>query len=331
MFNRSVLTLWRAQRFVVGLAAALCTSMAAAQPLKIGVARTGLTLPFHVAQSRGFFAAEGVSVTLVECSTGVSCVAQMLEGKTDLSTASEMVGAMHAMTRSDFVLLAGFVSSPQEVKLLVRTDSGVRTWAHLEGKRIATVKGTSAQYYLDVALAYNGVLPRQVHLVTLAPEKIGPALQAGVIDAATLWEPFVYQVQQRMGPALTLLPAQRLYTTTFALYGMKKEVQRRQAEVVKVLRALARADAFISSNPADSLAILRKTLNVDVSSILVTWQSQSYSLSLSQSLLSTMESQARWAIRSQNAPPGAEMPNLLDILEPAPLRQVVPQAVSIVK
>lgn len=56
-----------------------------------------------------------------------------------------------------------------------------------------------------------------------------------------------------------------------------------------------------------------------------------YQLGLDQSLLSTMESQARWVIRRGQAPANSKPVNLLHAIEPALLRAISPQAVALVR
>ena len=328
-------TCWRWLR-AAALAAALGGlgfGSAAAPPLTIAVAvsRTNLSLPLYVAKAQGLFAAEGVDVSFVQCLGGVRCMAEVTSGRADLGTASEIVGALQSFQRTDFALVATFVGSRKDVKLLTRESSGIDSWADLSGKRIATVKGSSAQYYLDAALLFNDVAPQSIELVLMQPEQIGPALAAGKVDAGAIWEPFAFEAQRLLGGNATQLPVERLYTTTFNLYVMRDTLQRRQAQVVKVLRALERAEAFIAAHPAQAQATLRAALQMDQAFIDAVWGDYDYRLTLSQSLVSTMEAQARWAVRSGHVPPGSMAVNMLDIIELAPLRQVAPAAVTIAK
>ena len=302
-----------------------------ALPLKIAVSRTNLSLPLYVAQAQGLFAAEGLEVELLQCLGGVRCMAELTSGRADVGTSTEIVGALLSFQRRDFALIATFVGSAHDVKLLTRKSAGIASWADLAGRRIATVQGSSAQYYLDAALLFNGVPPQRVDLVLLQPEQVGAALAAGKVDAAAIWEPFAYEARLLLGADAAQLPAQRLYTTTFNLYVMRDTLQRRQAQIVQLLRAVQRAEAFIAAHPAQAQAVLRHALQLDQAFIDAVWSGYDYRLTLRQSLVSTMEAQARWAVRSAQVPAGAVPINMLDIIELAPLRSVAPTAVTIAK
>jgi len=285
----------------------------------------------YVAQAKGLFAAEGVDVKLAECLGGVRCMAELTSGKADLCTSSEIVGALQSFQRTDFALVASFVGSGQDVNLLTKKSSGIKSWPDLAGKRVATVKGTSAHYYLDAALLFNGVATKSVEIVPLPPEQVGPALVSGKVDAAAIWEPFAFETRRTLGSDAQQLPPERIYTTTFNLYVMRNTLKGRQQDVVKVLRALERAEKFITANPAEAQATLRTALNTDQAFIDAVWRNYDYRLSLSQSLVSTMEGQARWAVRGGHVPAGAVPGNLLDIIEVGPLRQVNPAVITIAK
>jgi NitT/TauT family transport system substrate-binding protein len=77
--------------------------------------------------------------------------------------------------------------------LLVRQDSGIRAWADLRGRQIATIKASILDILLRQALRANGLDPdRDVTLVYF--QKLGDmisALQTGQVDATSNTEPFM--------------------------------------------------------------------------------------------------------------------------------------------
>ena len=87
----------------------------------------------------------------------------------------------------------------------------------------------------------------------------------------------------------------------------------------------------MGAHPAQAQAVLRHALQLDQAFIDAVWSGYDYRLTLRQSLVSTMEAQARWAVRSAQVPAGAVPINMLDIIELAPLRSAAPAAVTIAK
>ena len=314
-----------------GLVAALGSFACVAQELVIAVSRTSLSLPFYVAESQGFFAQEGVAVKTQECIGGQRCIKRLLEGEVPLATASEMPIMFNSFSRADYAVVATFVTSARDVKLVARKSAGITAAADLDGKRIGTVQGTSAHYFLDSYLLFNGIDPKKVNLVSLPPEQIAPALKEGKIDAAAIWEPFANKSMRGLSGNGVVLPSARIYTETFNLIASRAVIAQREADLVKVLRALARAQRFIREQPQQAQAILKARLEEDQAFIDATWSDFDYRMSLDQSLVSTLEGQARWALREGHVPRDSRVPNYLQFVATEPLRKVDAALVNVVK
>jgi ABC-type nitrate/sulfonate/bicarbonate transport system substrate-binding protein len=316
---------------VWGIALAFAAATCTAQDLAIAVSRSSMSLPVFVADSQKFFADEGVAVTTRECIGGHRCIKLMLDGEVPLATAAEMPVMLNSFARSDFAIVATFVTSKRDVKLIARKSTGITTASDLSGKRIGTVKGTSAHYFLDTFLLFNAVDPRRVELVPLAPEQIADALGEGRIDAAAIWEPFANRSMRALSGDAVVIPSARIYTETFNLLASHKFVAERETDLVKVLRALVRAQRFIRERPRQAQAILKERLQEDQGFVDATWNDFDYRMSLSQPLVSTLEGQARWAVREGYVGRDRPIPNFLHFVAPEPLRKVEPSAVTLVK
>lgn len=314
-----------------GLALCGLWQTVAAQPITIAVSRSSLSLPLYVAESKRYFAAEGLVVTLQECIGGPRCFQSLLQGQVPLATVAELSVMFASFDRSDHVILGTFATANNDLKLLTRKSAGLQSASQLAGKRIGTVKGSGAHYFLDSALLFHGVDPKRVELVLLPPEQVGPALIEGRIDAAAIWEPFGQQILRKLGGDGLQLPTPRIYTLTFNLVAARQFALERAADLPKLLRALARAQTFIDEQPAQAQALLRTRLQEDQAYIEATWKDFDYRLSLEQSLLSTLEGQARWAVREGHVPAGSRVPNFMRFVELGPLQAVAPAAVTLHK
>ena len=334
-FTRHGTPRWPSSARLLGLLGLLVLSLVPAagmaQNLTNAVSRTSLSLPLYVAETQKLFADEGLSVQTRECIGGQRCITQLFDGQAQLATASELPVMFHSFARADYAIVATFVTSPRSIKLVARKSAGVASAGQLVGKRVGTVKGTSAHYFLDSFLLFNGVDPKRVDVVALAPEEIEPALREGKIDAAAIWEPFAQKALRALAGDGVALPSARIYTETFNLVASRTLIAQREAELVKVLRALARAQRFILEQPRQAQAILMARLQQDQAYIDATWSDFDYRLSLDQSLISTLEGQARWALREGHVPGDNRIPNYLTFVATEPLRKAEPAAVSVVK
>jgi ABC-type nitrate/sulfonate/bicarbonate transport system substrate-binding protein len=298
----------------------------AAEPLRLAVSLTPLALPIFVAEQQGYFSAEGLTLKINEVIGGHRSLQLVLDGAADLATCSEAVVMFNSFQRRDFAVIATFVTSDDDVKLITRGD--ISQPRQLAGKRVATVVGAASHYYLDTLLLLNGVDPKSVQVANLQPEAMADALKQGKVDAFAIWEPYPFKALASVPGSRVLLPKSGAYMETFNLVAHAKLRGVRDGELVKLLRALDRAQEFIRSEPRQAQAILRNRLHVDQSFIDWIWPRYNYRLTLAQSLITTLEGEARWA-REEGHVTARHSPNFLDFIHSAPLRAARPTAVSI--
>ena len=331
--RRSDASAARARRTLAAIGiAALCGWVAAppaqAAPLTLAVARTPLSLPLYVAQAMGYFSEAGLNPTLSDCVGGHRCLQLVLEGAADLATASDSPVMFRSFERSDYVVIGTFATTSDDVKLVGRRSASITRPGDLRGKNVAVVRGASSHYFLDSFLLLNGIDPRSVNMIALQPDEMAAAMQSGKVAAVAVWEPFAFDTLRAMKGDATVLPHAGVYSLSFNLVAQRWLAGARDTDLVKLLRAVGRAEAFIRNKPLEAQAILRRRLGVDQAFIDWVWPGLHFQLSLDQSLIKTLESEARWAIREGHVA-GKTVPNYLRYMHPLPLREVDANAVSL--
>lgn len=315
-----------------GGALALFASRVHAEPLALAVSDGPVSLPIYVAEARGLFAAEGLEMRTVACRSGRECWRALAEGRADLATASEMLVALDRAARPDIAIIATMSASAYQMKIVARRSAHVIEVPQVRGKRIGTVAGTSAQYFLDSWLVFNDVDPRTVTIVPLAPERLVDALQRRQVDAVAIWEPLASAAAAALGADAIVMANPRVYTQHFNLVADRATIARREADLVRLLRALIAAQRLIAADPAGAKAILASRLGLAPAIAAAAMADQDYRVRLDQSLVTTMQSQRRWAALAEAASrpqPGERPRDLLRAIEPGPLRQAAPDAVGL--
>lgn len=319
----------RMVRMLLATVAVWLVGQVQAASITIGVSPSPMSVPFYVAERHGFFRSEGLDVDLVECATGAACLKQMLDSKVQLATASDLPIMFRSFEPVPFKVLATFATS-QDVKIIARARSGIRSIQELQGRKVALVRGAAGQYMLEVALLAAGVDPRSVPTVDLDLRRLDLALADPQIDAFVVFQPGAYQLRKLMGAEAVVLPAPRLYTLTFNLIAPSGRLAAQTEQHAKVLRALARALDLIKTDPALARTVVQQRLRMDAPDIAEMWPDYRFGLSLNQSLVATLEATAQWAIQERLVKATA-VPNYLDFIDVAPLRQVRPAAVTLAK
>lgn len=311
--------------------ALLCAMPAfAAEKLVLAVARTPLSLPIYIAQERGLLAAEGLDAELVECASGYRCLGEVLAGRADVATVGELPLVFHGFERADFGILGTMTSGNAVVRLIAHARSGVSGVRQLAGRRVGLTWGTTSHYFLDSVLLTAGVEPRSVEIVALQPEQLLEALRTGRVDAIAVWEPYAQQTLKALGAQAMPLPARSSHLQTFNLVGGHAQLQSRGDVFVRLMRAVERAERDIAERPSEARALLRRRLQLDTAAVDAVWSTLNYRLRLDQSLITTMEGEARWALREGHVK-ARQVPNFLPLMHPEPLHRVNPAAVSVAR
>lgn len=306
------------------LAAPAC---AADEPLRIALSRTPLSLPIMAAQRKGYFEQEGVKVEVIEHLSGVRCMQAMLDDKADLATATELPVMFNAFARDDYAVLSTIATSRGDLKLIARASAGVDSPEKLNGKRIGITVASAAHYYMDLTLLAGGVDPAGVTVVPLQAEEMQPLLTTGKVDAVVAWEPFADKILVALKADAVVIPNLGAYNETFNLIAAKRLFGKRDDDLRRVLKALDRAMEYIRREPAEAQALLRQRLHVEADFTQRVWSNFAYRLSLEQSLLATLDAEARWAISSRHVT-ATKAPNFLGYIHDGPLKSLRPNAVS---
>lgn len=315
-------------RCLVALTCYWAMGSAQAAPLTLAVSSGPVSLLVYVAESNGYFKSEGLELNLAECSSGRSCLKLLTDGVADLATAADVVVAINSFARPDLAILGTLSASSHQIKLVARRSASIATPDQVRGKRLATVHGTSAQYFLDSWLLFQGIESRSVVRIYLPPDELGPVLQLKDVDAIAIWEPLASQAMKALGDDAMALPNPRVYTQHFSLVSTRNKMGAHRSEMLKLLRALVRAQQFVHEQPDASAQLLARRLALQASEAQAQIKEQDYRVRLDQSLVSTLSSQLRWAVREGHAKAEAELPNPLRLIEPGLLREAAPQALD---
>jgi ABC-type nitrate/sulfonate/bicarbonate transport system substrate-binding protein len=302
---------------------------AQAAPLTLAVSSGPVSLPIYVAEARGYFKDEGLDLRLRDCASGRECYRWLADGQVDVATAAELLVATGSAAHRDLAIIATISASSYQIKLVARRSAQIAEAPQLRGKRIGTVPGSSAEYFLYNWLVFNDIDPAAATLVGLAPDKLVAALEGHGVDAVAIWEPLASAAALALGGDAVTFVSPRVYTQHFNLVSARTTLARRDPDIARLLRALLHAQRTIRAEPAAVRALLAERLRLAPAVVSAVIENQDYRVRLDQSLVTTMQGEARWAARAAgDTRAGIDM---LRTIEPAPLRRVDPAAVGVVQ
>jgi NitT/TauT family transport system substrate-binding protein len=176
-------------------------SHSAAQPavtVRIGVANTSSDVSFFIADKKGYFKQEGISVTYIAFNSAAKMTAPLGAGQLDVGGGAASAGLYNAAARGiNIKIVADKGSTPPGhgyQPLLVRKDlvaSGkVKSISDLKGLRIASgATGISTSVTLSEALKKGGLTLGDIMVVNLGYPQHVMALQNKAVDASITTEP----------------------------------------------------------------------------------------------------------------------------------------------
>lgn len=329
-------TLWLAG---VTLAAGLGSSAAdrAAIDTRIAGAIYLGDVPTVVADAKGFFRQEGVSAKTAYHPSGKDSLAALRAGEADFALTAltpvvlDRLADQTPGTPDDPVILASLVHSNDLLHIVTAAASGIDKPADLHGKRIAINRGTNAEFVWWLYRQYHALEASEIEVIDMRFPDMAEALEAGHIDAALLWEPWVSRVnaphEAKPGRArhFHLL---ELYAGKWVLVTTRRTAREQEGLCRSVLNAYKQAIDFIEAAPDTTISLYRERIpgadRIDPQH----WHALDYDLNLDWSLIAGLQEQLHWAETVGYG--GVDQPvQVLELIEPGPLSREWPGAVGI--
>ncbi len=308
------------------------SSVAQVRPsaLTLAVADLPSFVPVLVAEAQGYFKDEGLGIRVIHCPNGKRCLKHLTDGEAHVATVADTPLVFASLEGKPFSVIATMTTSSRETRLIALKARGIQEPKDLKGKRLGVVLGTTAHYYLDSFLLFHGIAPSQTTIVGLDAKNAYEALVRGEVDAAALYQPHVYQATQALAAKALALPNPKFLSMSINLVSAVQDQSPSHAQFVKLLRAIERANLLITDDPTLARRLVLDKLPMDALALATIWPDYDFGLRLGQPLVAALESQARWATRS-GLVANRVVPDYLDYINLAPLLEVRPRSVTLVK
>jgi ABC-type nitrate/sulfonate/bicarbonate transport system substrate-binding protein len=267
-----------------------------AERLRIALPVLPHTALVQVASAKGYFADEGLDVSILPASHGVAAIGDVLQGTADIAVAAEVPFVISVMKGNALGMVAGLASVSNDNAIIARRDHAIATARDLAGKKIGISFGSSGSYFLWAFFIRHKLLPDSIALVDLPPDGIVGALANGSVDAVATWQPISFQVQAALGKNAVSFTEDNAYRNTIAAVGRSEFLKGHATAIEKLVRAMLKAEQFMRSHPEETLTLVAAWLKIDVDVLRPTWKQFDFRINLLQSHLITLEDEARWAM-----------------------------------
>lgn len=207
---------------------------------------------------RGSFAKQGLDLEPKQFNTGLELFQALIGGSLDVLATGAVLSNFPARGQGKVFLINNIEVATAH--LWVRGDQGIKSFADLKGKRIATAVGTTAHVFLDRALRANNVDPKEVELLNQPMPAAVTAFISGAVPAVALWVPFNITVRDKAPGAIKLADASAYYPQAAIIGGWaaRNEYYAQNKEVLgRIAKGWADANDHIVANSEEALAAIQ--------------------------------------------------------------------------
>jgi NitT/TauT family transport system substrate-binding protein len=212
--------------------------------------------PAYIAFEKGFFAEEGLNVTLVagnfETQKAGLASGKFYVANGDFNFFPSIVEGL------DLKIVAGLHEGC--IKLIVPPDSAIRSASDLKGKTIGVDQlGGTPFFVASLVLAEAGFDPtKDVKWRPYPLDQLSVAVSKGEIDAYAAWDPFgTLAVRDQGYKVISDIAVDPLFAGRFCcfLYASNKKIKEEPEKIEAILRAYNKAIEWIGENPEEAARI----------------------------------------------------------------------------
>jgi NitT/TauT family transport system substrate-binding protein len=263
----------------VVVAFCLANPAMALDKVKVGYLHTlAVDGQFWIAMEKGYFKEQGLEIEPIVFTSGIPLMQALSGGSVDVA----IMGAVIANFPSRGVGKVFLINDIEydTAMLFARPDSGIKSIKDVKGKKIATVKGTTAHVFLHTALKKNGLdSNKDVEIVSMDMAGAVSAFISGAVPLVATWAPFHVQIRDRVKGALLLSSAKDYYPQAAIMGGWVASngfYKDHKETLKKIIRAWVPANDYLLSKPDEALKLIHSKAysNIPFSDIEASWKAE---------------------------------------------------------
>lgn len=302
------------------------------RPVVIGVEDDPLSGLVIIAHEAHYFRQQHVQVALERFPTGHHALNAMLANQVQLATASNIPILIHFVKNRHVKILATISRAYSQLRFIVRDDRQINHPADLKGRRIATEKNSSLDYYTYLFLKHFNLKPSDVQLIYMPSINVVDALRGGYVDAFVMRSPYVEEAKALMPGQTIEFRVPKLYHVHFNLVTSAFYLERKPKTIRRILEALKQAELLVETHPDQAKADLVRFFGIGRRDEVIThWGQYNYKMILSDSLLNNLKSQLDWVVDVKKKIPAhmRDKVQLRQMITTAPMQLVDPSRIHI--
>lgn len=255
------------RRALLGAAAGLAllggstVSAAAATKVNLGIVPWIGYGPIYVAAAKGFFAAHGLDVNLVNFDDPAAIPPAVYSGQVDAGTETydQVIGTNAKGWHLKVVMPIDYSAGADA---MVSTDD-ITSVSQLKGMKVAYAALTPSDFLLGYALEQVGLTKNDITSINVPAEGVPGVMAGGSTKVGVTYEPSVTGIVKADGGTkfhVLFSSKQAPGLITDVLVVTPKTIKNDPAMITAFIKAFVEGEEYIKSNPDDAYAIVGKAL-----------------------------------------------------------------------
>ncbi len=233
----------------------------------------------------------------------------------DLATNAETQLLFHSLRGPG--LRAIMTVAEGHYRIVARKSSGIRELADLKGKRVGAPLTSSSGYFLNEMLESAGLTSADIELHDIRPfTGIAAALEAGEVDAISIWEPQSENAVQALGDDAIVFPGTGVYQEFFNLNTTAANLAdpAKRARIVEFVKALIAATDEVNRDPHRAQELVAEAGGYTLEEVAASWPHHTFVVRFPDEMLDVLVDEEAWlaGIQGRAPRPREELAKLLD-------------------
>lgn len=286
-----------------------------------------------VAKDKGFFSDEGLDVEIKEFTAGKFALQAFLSRSIDFCVSGEVPVCLASLQGNKIRVVSQVVENTiKEVRVVALkdgTEQNAKNYFTAKKRKLATSFGGGPEFFTYSFLKHYQISSGDVEILSQTPQDMPAALEARSVDAISIFDPFAFIAEKRLGDKAVTFSDAALYSELYVLNARPEQIEKSPAVIEAILRGLVKAAEFTEKNPDEAKQILQKYTRLDRDVIDGIWENFVFRPALVQKLIDYWNAQAIWAKDTKMVTGDTKIPNFREVIEDRFLKKVKPDAVKL--
>ena len=310
--KRRAATALLATAAIIATATGCTSSSEAGRELTVGFVVDPSWSHIPVAQQEGYFQEQGLTVKVINFSTGVEALQALTAGQVDVTTAAA-VPTSAAVVKSPALRVVADGSRWNGSRIVTRKESGITSLADLNGRSVGTPLGTSAAYFATSVLENAGV---KANLVQVAPSAIVTAATQGNVDATSIFQPYQAQTIAALGDdAVVLKPGTDAFVDHCLYLTTESAAKDRATDLDAFFTALGAASKDLTDQTDGAVSAVAEATQLDPTLVKSVLSEYDFTLQLQPTLADDLARLGAWAKDNDKIDADATLPDYANFLD----------------